>query len=262
MHVRVSRTALAKRSEEILELGAGSLNDLPWEKDFSVYDIVEPFHKLFENSSNLRLICHAYDQLSAIPPEVQYDRIVSIAVSEEHMLDLPQEIALAGVHLRDGGTFCAGIPSEGGWLWEMAWRYGTGMAFRRRTGLDYTPMMHYEHVGTPADEIETCIRYFFRDVVITRFPLPARSLSLYTFLRATGTDKERCARFLECRLERRGAGNSEGGRCVVSSDDCPNDMPTLLMPCVLLMLFFEFTHVNFVVAIVIMETILVATTCH
>jgi len=197
MHVRVSRTALAKRSEEILELGAGSLNHLPWEKDFSTYDIVEPFHKLFESSNNLRLIRSAYDQLSAIPPEVQYDRIVSIAVLE-HMLDLPQEIALAGVHLRDGGTFCAGIPSEGGWLWEMAWRYGTGMAFRCRTGLDYTPMMHYEHVNT-ADEIETCIRYFFRDVVITRFPLPARSLSLYTFLRATGTDKERCARFLECR---------------------------------------------------------------
>lgn len=196
MHVRVTRTS-TKRSEEILELGAGSLNHLPWEKNFSTYDIVEPFHKLFEGSSNLSLIRNAYDYMSAIPPERQYDRILSVAVLE-HMLDLPQDIALAGMHLRDGGIFCAGVPSEGGWLWEMAWRYGTGTAFRRRTGLDYAPMMRYEHVNT-VDEIENCIRYFFRDVAIARFPLPARSLSLYTFLRATGADKERCARFLEYR---------------------------------------------------------------
>ena len=196
MHVRVARTG-TKRSEEILELGAGSLNHLAWEKNFSTYDIVEPFHKLFEGSSNLSLIRNAYDHLSAIPPERQYDRILSVAVLE-HMLDLPQDIALAGMHLRNGGIFCAGVPSEGGWLWEMAWRYGTGTAFRRRTGLDYAPMMCYEHINT-VDEIENCIHYFFRDVAIARFPLPARSLSLYTFLRATGTDKERCARFLEYR---------------------------------------------------------------
>jgi SAM-dependent methyltransferase len=196
MHIKVRETA-RKRSEEILELGAGSLNHLAWERDFSAYDIVEPFRKLFEASGHLRRIRHVYDQLSAIPPERQYDRILSVAVLE-HMVDLPREIALACMRLRDGGVFCAGVPSEGGRLWELAWRYGTGTAFRRRTGLDYAVMMHHEHVNT-ADEIESCIRYFFRDVSIARFPLPALSLSLYTFLSATGADKERCARFLESR---------------------------------------------------------------
>ena len=196
MHVRVRETA-TKRAEEILELGAGSLNHLAWEKDFSAYDIVEPFRKLLEASVNLHSIRRIYDHLSAIPPESQYDRILSVAVLE-HMLDLPQEITLACMHLREDGVFCAGFPSEGSKLWEMAWRYGTGPAFRRRTGLDYAVMMRHEHVNT-AEEIESCIRYFFRDVSIARFPLPTRHLSLYTFLRAAGADKERCARFLESR---------------------------------------------------------------
>ena len=94
--------------------------------------------------------------------------------------------------------FCAGFPSEGGWLWEMAWRYGTGTAFRRRTGLDYAVMMRHEHVNTAA-EIESCVRYFFDDVSLFRFPIRMRSLSLYTFVLATGAHKARCSQFLTAR---------------------------------------------------------------
>ncbi len=198
MHARVSQTA-TKRFEEVLELGAGSLNHLPWEAGNTGYDIVEPFRKLFEASDNQKLIRHVYGDLKEIPEECQYDRIISVAVLE-HMVDLPREIALAGLHLRQGGIFCAGIPSEGGWLWEVAWRYGTGIAFHRRTGLDYEVMMRHEHVNTAA-EIENCIRYFFYNVSIVRFPLPILSLSLYTFLRAIDANKDRCSSFLESRPE-------------------------------------------------------------
>ena len=196
MHVKARQSA-RKASEDVLELGAGSLNHLRWESDVASYDVVEPFRALFEGSENLASVRHVYDQIGAIPAEHRYDRILSVAVLE-HMLDLPKEIALAATHLRDDGVFCAGFPTEGGWLWEMAWRYGTGPAFRRRTGLDYAVMMRHEHVNT-ADEIESCVRYFFRDVSLFRFPIRMRSLSLYSFVLATGAHRARCAQFLAAR---------------------------------------------------------------
>jgi SAM-dependent methyltransferase len=202
MHLKV-RSSARKASEDILELGAGSLNHISWERAVAAYDIVEPFHALFEGSEKLASVRQIYDQISEIPPERQYDRILSVAVLE-HMLDLPKEIALACTHLRDDGVFCGGFPTEGGWLWQMAWRYGTGAAFRRRTGLDYAVMMRHEHVNT-AEEIENCVRYYFHDVAMVRFPIQLRFLSLYTFVLATGPHRTRCSQFLAgCRNGERG----------------------------------------------------------
>jgi hypothetical protein len=202
MHRKVAATAL-QDGKDILELGAGSLNHLPWEQGYGAYDVVEPFRKLLDASDSLGLVRDAFGQLSEIPVERQYQRIISVAVLE-HMLDLPMEIALAGQHLLVDGVFCAGVPSEGCWLWEMAWRYGTGPAFHRRTGLDYATVMHHEHVNT-VGEIESCVRYFFEDVAIDRFPLKAKALSLYTFLWATRPRQQRCLAFLENRHNRSGA---------------------------------------------------------
>jgi hypothetical protein len=196
MHAKVTQAA-AKRPEELLEIGAGTLNHIPWERSNLGYDIVEPFRKLFETSANLKLVRSVYNDIREIPNERRYDRILSVAVLE-HILDLPSVIALSGLHLHETGVFCAGIPSEGGRLWEIAWRYGTGASFHRRTGLDYAVMMRHEHVNT-ATEIESCVGYFFRDVRVTRFPLRPLPLSLYTFLRAIKVDKRRCIRFLEFR---------------------------------------------------------------
>lgn len=199
MHRKVAATASTNR-EGILELGAGSLNHLPWENSYEAYDVVEPFRKLLDASDSLSLVRDAFGQLSEVPAERHYQRIVSVAVLE-HMLDLPMEIALASQHLHAGGIFCAGVPSEGGWLWEMAWRYGTGPAFHRRTGLDYAKVMQHEHVNT-VDEIEACVRYFFEEVTVERFPLNAKSLSLYTFLRAGRPRQQICAAFLASRGHR------------------------------------------------------------
>lgn len=198
MHAKASQCAVTQ-PEEILELGAGPLNHLGWEKHYAAYDIVEPFRKLCETSPNLQLIRNVYNGLGDIPDDRRYDRIISVAVLE-HLLDLPFDVALAGLHLHDHGVFCAGIPSEGSLLWETAWRYGTGAAFRWRTGLDYARLMRYEHVNT-ALEIDACIRYFFRDVALDRYPLPPFSLSLYTFLRAQRVDRERCAAFVKSRRQ-------------------------------------------------------------
>ena len=194
MHKKVATSAVTQ-SEAILELGAGSLNHLPWEGGYASYDVVEPFQKLLDTSSNLGLVRHTYAQLSEVPDESQYDRIISVAVLE-HLLDLPTEIARSGLYLRENGRFCAGVPSEGSWLWKMAWKYGTGVGFTWRTGLDYEKLMRHEHVNT-VDEIEECLRYFFDDVTKERFPLPAKSFSLYSFFIADRPNRKRCEDFMQ-----------------------------------------------------------------
>jgi hypothetical protein len=196
MHAKVAATALID-NETVLELGAGSLNHMPWEKKYSSYDVVEPFQKLLVTSKNLQLVHNTYTNLSDVPNKNIYDRVISVAVLE-HMLDLPLEIALSGTHLEENGLFSAGIPSEGGWLWKMAWKYGTGIAYKRRTGLDYAVVMRHEHVNN-ASEIISCIRYFFNKVTVKRFPLPSKNLSLYTAIKATNVNKSRCECFIKLR---------------------------------------------------------------
>ncbi|NDU92664.1 MAG: methyltransferase domain-containing protein [Ferrovum sp.] len=183
MHRQVAATA-PRGPHTILELGAGSLNHLPWEHHYQRYDVVEPFKALYESSPHRALVHSFYASLADVPADQHYDRVISTAVLE-HLLDLPAELARAALHLKEGGVFCAGIPSEGAWLWSLAWKYGTGPAFKRRTGLDYAVLMRHEHVNT-AQEIEACIRHCFTDVTIKRFPLPFRPLSLYTFVEARG----------------------------------------------------------------------------
>jgi hypothetical protein len=129
-----------------------------------------------------------------VPVGQRYNKIVSVAVLE-HLLNLPVEVARSALMLEEGGMFSAGVPSEGGWLWKMAWKYGTGPGFKKRTGLDYGVLMRYEHVNT-VDEIEECIRYFFAEVKLVRFPVVFKDISLYTVFFASQPFQTRCEQFL------------------------------------------------------------------
>lgn len=193
MHKQIAKDAISAL-DDVLEVGAGPLNHLDYEDSYAAYDVVEPFRKLLESSNTRRSLRQIYTSTEEIPELKQYDRIISVAVLE-HMLDLPRELARSGLLLKASGRFCAGVPSEGSPLWEAAWRYGTGPGFKRRTGLDYEPMMNYEHVNT-VDEIDYCIRYFFRKVSVRRFPLPVKFLSLYTYYLAEDPDLGKCKNFL------------------------------------------------------------------
>ncbi len=122
-----------------------------------------------------------YADIADVPRENRYDRIISIATLE-HVLDLPRLVAQAAALLKPNGTFAAGIPSEGGFLWGLAWRSSVGLSFRLRTGLNYGDLMRHEHVNRAA-EIEVIVKHFFEHVRVRRFPIPAQHLSLYTFLR-------------------------------------------------------------------------------
>lgn len=193
MHRQVA--AARKPGEEILELGAGTLNHLPYESGFARYDFVEPFEALWHGSPILGRTTDHYRALADVPPAMRYDRIVSIAVLE-HLTELPAMVARSALLLAPGGQFQAGIPTEGGLLWGLAWRYGTGTAYRLRTGLPYAPLMRHEHVNSASDILEVT-RYFFEHVSTRRFPLPTVHLSLYTYVEATAPIPGRCRRYLE-----------------------------------------------------------------
>jgi SAM-dependent methyltransferase len=198
----------AAREERILELGAGTLNHVPYEKRTSVYDVVEPFQQLWENSPNRDQVTAIYKDISDIPKDRSYDRIISVAVLE-HLTDLPSVLAQCGLMLRADGEFKAGIPSEGGFLWSFGWRMTTGLSFRLRTGLSYEVIMRHEHVNC-SDEIVALTRYLFKNVSIRRFPLPAKNLSLYTALGASHPIAERCCEVIR---RRTGMTPAPSGNC-------------------------------------------------
>ncbi|MGI9301725.1 MAG: class I SAM-dependent methyltransferase [Gammaproteobacteria bacterium] len=194
MHHKV---AASNNTGRILEIGAGSLNHVAYEKNAETYDCVEPFVELFADSSHRQEIRHFYSDIAEIPEDARYQTILSVAVLE-HVLDLPEVVARSGLLLAPHGAFRAGIPSEGGLLWGLSWRMSTGIAYRLRTGLDYKSLMRHEHVNT-ANEIVSVVRHFFGSVSIRRFPLPALHMSVYTFLEANNPKCDRCREFLKSR---------------------------------------------------------------
>jgi len=172
----------------VLEIGAGTLNHIPWEPFDGDYDIVEPFDDLYLSSPNFMRVRRIYKNIKEIPSSERYSRIISVAVLE-HVTDLPDLIAKSALLLEKGCEFRAGIPSEGSVLWYLAWKFGTGLAFRRYTGLTYDKLMRYEHINKEW-EIITLIKYIFNNTKIRRFPAPWFQLSLYTSVKAKAPNLE------------------------------------------------------------------------
>jgi hypothetical protein len=187
MHRRVGRGAVA--GAPVLELGAGTLNHLSYEPA-GPYDIVEPFAALYQGRPALSRVRAVYRDIGEVEAKRAYGRIISIATLE-HIVNLPGCLARAGLLLRPGGVFQAGIPSEGGFLWGAAWRLSVGLMFRLKRGIDYGELMRHEHVNT-AREVVDLVRYYFRVVEVQRFPTPFHHLSLYAYLEAREPLLDRC----------------------------------------------------------------------
>lgn len=180
----------------ILELGAGTLNHIPYEIPFSVeYDVVEPFTSLYKDSSYKKYVTNFFKSIYDIREGKQYSRIISKAVLE-HVLDLPALVAYSTFLLKKDGIFQASIPSEGSLLWKLSYTMTTGIAYKLRTGLDYSILMQYEHVNT-AKEIENIIRYFYRTVSCKRFFFPWFHGSIYSCLYALDPDLKKAKDYLQ-----------------------------------------------------------------
>jgi hypothetical protein len=175
-----------------LELGAGTLNQLQYEPVVGHYDIVEPFNDLYDNSSLLERVRNIYSDISEVPSSYRYDRITSIATLE-HVCSLPEVVARCGLLLAANGVLLASIPSEGTFLWTLAWKLTTGLEFKMKHGLDYGLLMKHEHVNT-AREIEEVLGFFFENVECKVFGL-TRSISLYRFYACSNPRREKCREF-------------------------------------------------------------------
>jgi hypothetical protein len=164
-----------------LELGAGTLNQLPFEPRTAPYDIVEPFTALFEHSPERGRIREVFADIGDAPSARRYARITSVAALE-HICDLPFVLARSARLLEDGGVMRAAIPSEGGLVWALGWMLTTGLEFRLRYGLDYGDLMRHEHVND-AWEVELLVRALFEEVEIRSLGV-GRQLSFYRFIAA------------------------------------------------------------------------------
>lgn len=177
MHRDVARGATLHPGD-VLELGAGTLNHLDFEQHLATYDAVEPYTNLVDLTTNRRRLRNLFSSIDEIPDGQRYARIISIAVLE-HLVDLPRVIARSALLLEPGGLFQAAIPSEGGFLWGLAWRSTTGLAYRLRTGVSYAPVMRHEHVSDQW-QILQLMQSCFTDVTIRRHPALGSHGSLYT----------------------------------------------------------------------------------
>lgn len=195
MHRKVSSAGCPE--SKILEIGAGTLNHIDYEPNAISYDIIEPFRELYLNRKELCRVGQIFDDIDRVPLFTEYGKILSVAVLE-HISNLPGVVARAGLLLNKGGVFCAGIPSEGGFLWGLGWRATVGVVARLKLGLNYGDLMRHEHLST-APEIIAVVRYFFKQVEVSRFPLPFHHLSLYSCIRASDPIEDRCRGFLHDR---------------------------------------------------------------
>ena len=180
--------------EPVLEIGAGTLNHIPYEPNGFEYDAVEPMLILYRDKPQLQRIRNLYNDLDQIPLNSSYGRIISVATLE-HLIELPKILACSGLLLREDGVFQAGIPCEGGALWGISWRVSTSLAYRLKTGLSFKKHMEYEHVND-ANEIRSLLKFFFRSVTIRRFPLPFFHLSLYEYLECRSPKLDICREYL------------------------------------------------------------------
>ena len=181
LHRQVAADVRAGPRRATLELGAGTLNQLPFEPHTEPYDIVEPFAALFEASPLRARVRRVYGDIREAPLAEPYPRITSVATLE-HICDLPFVLARAARLLEADGVLRAAIPSEGGLLWRLGWMLTTGLEFRLRYGLDYGLLMRHEHVNT-AHEVEALIGALFETVEICSLGL-GRQLSFYRFITA------------------------------------------------------------------------------
>jgi hypothetical protein len=192
MHRKVAADLVPGRSVSTLELGAGTLNQLPYEPDCGPYDIVEPFRALYEQAPGRERIRHTFDDISEAHAHGPYDRITNVAVFE-HIMDLPSVVAQSALLLKPQGTLRVAIPNEGTALWRLGTRV-TGREFQKKYGLRYEVLMQYEHVNT-ADEIEQVLKVFFASVRCKVFGL-CKSLGFYRFYECTSPQVEVARAFI------------------------------------------------------------------
>ena len=175
-----------------LEIGAGTLNQIPYEYK-TQYDIIEPFRQLFKQSSHLSQVNTVYNDICDINNK-EFDRITSIATFE-HITNLPYVVAKTCLLLKDKGVLRTAIPNEGTILWKLGWMLTTGLEFKIKYKQKYSTLLYYEHVNN-ADEIEYVLNYFYNNVNSKVFGVH-KKLGLYRFYECKAPKFETAEKYFE-----------------------------------------------------------------
>ncbi|OFX44967.1 MAG: hypothetical protein A2046_14900 [Bacteroidetes bacterium GWA2_30_7] len=178
-----------------LEIGAGTFNQLKYEPNVNVYDVIEPFEELYKDSPYRNRIRKIYKDISEIN-NVKYNRITSVATFE-HILNLPEVVAMSALLLEKNGELRVSIPNEGTILWRLG-TYITGYEFKKTYGLDYQILMKYEHVNT-AEEIEAILNYFFKTISSKSYGI-SKKIAFYRFFCCSEPDIEKAIKYLENKI--------------------------------------------------------------
>jgi len=182
-----------------LEIGAGTLNHLPYEvlNKKSKYDIIEPKKFLYQSNNLKKKINKVFPDYNNLPNK-RYDRIISCATLE-HITNLPKFLAISAFKLKNKNSFHShSIPCEGYLAWTIANRYISGMLFKIRTGCDYNELMKYEHVNN-YDEIYSIINFFYNNVKV-KFSYPfflSPHLSFYANISFSKPKLNICKKYLK-----------------------------------------------------------------
>ncbi len=155
-----------EKNQKTLEIGAGSLNHIPYEnlkKKNKYYDVIEPQKFLYKKSPHKNYINKFYKNIKDTPKHC-YDRIISCAVLE-HLTDLPRFLYLASNKLKIKGYHSHSIPCEGYPTWDITWFIMSGITFKLRTGENFSDIQKHEHVNNH-DEILSLIKFFYKEVEI------------------------------------------------------------------------------------------------
>lgn len=193
MHRKVAQDVKGIDNKSTLEIGAGTLNQLKYEKT-RPYDIVEPFIDLYQDSKHKSLLNDTYTDISEISEEKKYDRITSIATFE-HITDLPKVVAKTCILLNPEGNLRISIPNEGSFLWKIGWMFTTGFEFKIKYGLDYGVIMKHEHVNT-AKEIEEVLQYFYSIIKCYCFGIN-KKMALYRFYECSSPNIDNAKEYLK-----------------------------------------------------------------
>ncbi len=191
MHKKVASDVQDSHNKSTLEIGAGTLNQLYYEKT-SPYDIIEPFKELFEKSPNKEFVNTIYTDINELSDVKKYDRITSIATFE-HILNLPELISKTCTLLNENGLLRVAIPNEGSFCWKMGWKLTTGLEYKLKYNLDYGVLMRYEHVNT-ADEIDQILNFFYKDVNCYYWGV-SKKIALYRFYLCSSPNIENVVKY-------------------------------------------------------------------
>lgn len=185
--------------KQILEIGCGTLNHLPFEDlKKKKYDVVEPDDNFYLNSklSDRKKINNRYLDINKIKNK-KYDTIISCYVLE-HLIELPSILAKTGLLLKKRGVSKHAIPCEGCLAWTIGRFIHSDIKFYIQTGYSNSVFMRYEHVNN-FDEILKIAKIFFNDVKI-EYSYPfflSKHSSFYACLTLKNPILKKCRNYLK-----------------------------------------------------------------